>query len=213
MKLEQKLQAIQKDLATQVPAEILAAFGESLQSLMASNIADKALKVGDMAPNFEIELDGKMTDLASLLENGTVVLNFFRGNWCPFCMAELEAYQTLFSESAKEMNASQFLFISPQKKRFNDQLKEAQGLNHQFVTDADNEKAQKFGLVFQLESSIQEIYKAIGADLNEFNGDDSFKLPIPATYIIEPTGKISYAFVDANYMMRAEPKIVLPIIA
>lgn len=213
MKLEQKLQAIQKDLATQVPAEILAAFGESLQSLMASNIADKALKVGDMAPNFKIELDGKMTDLASLLENGTVVLNFFRGNWCPFCMAELEAYQTLFSESAKEMNASQFLFISPQKKRFNDQLKEAQGLNLQFVTDADNEIAQKFGLVFQLESSIQEIYKAIGADLNEFNGDDSFKLPIPATYIIESTGKISYAFVDANYMMRAEPKIVLPIIA
>lgn len=213
MKLEQKLQAIQKDLATQVPAEILAAFGESLQSLMASNIADKALKVGDMAPNFKIELDGKMEDLASLLENGTVVLNFFRGNWCPFCMAELETYQTLFSESAKEMNASQFLFITPQKKRFNDQLKEAQGLNLQFVTDADNEIAQKFGLVFQLESSIQEIYKAIGADLNEFNGDDSFKLPIPATYIIEPTGKISYAFVDANYMMRAEPKIVLPIIA
>ena len=213
MKLEQKLQTIQAGMAAQLPSEILTAFGESLQSLIASNIIDRALKVGDMVPNFNIEIDGKMTDLRSLLKNGAVVLNFFRGNWCPFCMAEIESYRALFLESKKELNAKQFLFISPQKKLFNDQLNDTQALNLQFVTDSHNEIAQKFGLVFQLEPAMQEIYKAVGADLSEFNGDDSFELPIPVTYLIEPSGKISYAFVDANYMMRAEPEAVLAAMA
>lgn len=212
MKLSDKLTMIQEQMAAQVPAEILAAFGGNLQQLMASQPEEKALKAGDIAPDFAMSFNGESLSLTDLLKNGPVVINFFRGNWCPFCMAELEYYQALLSKQDGSMididpqhQAIQFLFISPQKAEYHTALMDEKNFNLQFISDTHNTIAKKFGLVFQLDDQIQKIYKAIGADLSQFNGDDSFELPVPATYVIDPSGKITRAFVDANYMVRAEP--------
>lgn len=184
-----------------MPAEILTAFGESLADLINQKIEQKALKVGDSAPQLSVMINGQTIALADLLQNGAVVVNFFRGNWCPFCMAELKAYQAQLAESDLPLN--QFLFISPQSASFNQSLVTEHGINLQLISDSHNAIARQFGLVFQLQENIRAIYKAIGADLPAFNGDESFELPIPATYIIDPTGKITYAFVEPNYMLRA----------
>lgn len=208
MKLNKTLEAIQEQMGAEVPAEILSAFGESLQQLMASQPEEKALKVGDIAPNFTMSLNDQTVTLSDLLKNGSVVINFFRGNWCPFCMAKLAHYQMLLSDQNNagklDKTAKQYLFISPQKAEYHMMLIEEKNLDLQFISDEHNAIAKRFGLVFQLDSKIQETYKAIGADLSQFNGDDSFELPMPATYVIDSSGKITSAFVDANYMKRAE---------
>lgn len=207
MKLNQTLNALQEGMTTQLPAEILSAFGESLQQLTGSHLEEKALNKGDIAPNFTMRLNGESLTLSELLKNGSVVINFFRGNWCPFCMAELAHYEAQLQHQTE--TAVQYLFISPQKEEYHTALMEENNLKLQFISDEHNVIAKQFGLVFQLDDKIQEVYRAIGADLSEFNGDDSFELPMPATYLIDPSGEIIDAFVHANYMLRAEPEDVL----
>lgn len=111
-----------------------------------------------------------------------------------------------------KLPSEQFLFISPQMQTYSAELKAEKNFDLTLIADQHNEIARQFGLVFALDDNVREIYKKIGADLSTINGDDSFELPIPATYVIAPSGKITYAFVETNYMMRAEPRDVLAMI-
>lgn len=211
MKLKAILTDIQEKMIEQLPAEFTQAFCESLNELIEQKIDQKALKIGDQAPDINVlDTDGNAIKLYDLLKNAPVIINFFRGNWCPFCMAELADYQ----ESIQKFHlpATQFLFISPQMQEYSAQLKAEKEFDLTLIADQHNEIARQFGLVFTLDEKIRDIYKKIGADLSVMNGDDSFELPIPATYVVAPSGKITYAFVETNYMMRAEPREVLAMI-
>lgn len=211
MHLKAVLAKIQNEMAEQLPSEILQAFGANLNELIEQKIDQKALTIGDQAPDISVlDTDGKEIKLYDLLKNGPVIINFFRGNWCPFCMAELSDYQ----ESIQQFHlpTTQFLFISPQMQAYSAQLKSEKDFDLTLIADQHNEIARQFGLVFTLDDNIREIYKKIGADLSAINGDNSFELPIPATYVVAPSGKITYAFVETNYMMRAEPREVLSMI-
>jgi len=87
--------------------------------------------------------------------------------------------------------------------------KEKNELSFDILSDAANAVAKQFGLVFTLPTEIQSIYDAFGIDVQKHNGDDSFELPIPATYVINSAGEIVYHFVDADYTQRSEPADVL----
>lgn len=211
MHLKTVLEKIQTEMAEQLPSDVLQAFGESLNELIGQKIDQKALAIGDQAPSISVlDTDGQAIILSDLLKNGPVIINFFRGNWCPFCMAELEDYQQSIQQCSLSKN--QFLFISPQMQAYSAQLKSEKHFDLTLIADQNNEIARQFGLVFTVDEEVRDIYKAIGADLSEINGNDSFELPIPATYVIAPSGKITYAFVETNYMMRAEPREVLAMI-
>jgi peroxiredoxin len=204
MELNTTLAQIKNAMAEQLPTEVLDAFGGSLMELINANIANNALKLGDTAPDFTLKSsDGEDVTLYELLQKKSVILSFFRGSWCPFCVAELEYYQQYLSDFENEQAA--FIAISPQTVSQNRQLKSDKSLNLKLLSDANNQVARQFGLVFSLQDNIRSLYKEIGADLAKFNGDDSFELPIPATYVIGKDRNIAYAFVDENYMERAEP--------
>lgn len=203
MKLNETLRNIQDEMGKQLPIDILKAFGQSLQELMALKIETHALQVGDLAPDFTLRgTDGQPVSLYNILEHNSVVLSFFRGNWCPFCMAELTHYQEAINNNI--VDKATVIAISPQTVRLNLEVAEKNGLEFKILSDQDNKVANQYGLVFTLQENIREIYKNIGADLALFNDDDSYTLPIPATYLINKNRKIEFASVNANYMERAD---------
>lgn len=203
MKLNETLRNIQEEMCKQLPIDILKAFGQSLQELMALKIETHALQVGDLAPDFTLRgTDGQPVSLYNILEHNPVVLSFFRGNWCPFCMAELTHYQEAINNNI--VDKATVIAISPQTVRLNLEVAEKNGLEFKILSDQDNKVANQYGLVFTLQENIREIYKNIGADLALFNDDDSYTLPIPATYLINKNRKIEFASVNANYMERAD---------
>lgn len=203
MKLNETLRNIQEEMGKQLPIDILKAFGQSLQELMALKIETHALQVGDLAPDFTLRgTDGQPVSLYNILEHNPVVLSFFRGNWCPFCMAELTHYQEAINNNI--VDKATVIAISPQTVRLNLEAAEKNGLEFKILSDQDNKVANQYGLVFTLQENIREIYKNIGADLALFNDDDSYTLPIPATYLINKNRKIEFASVNANYMERAD---------
>ncbi|MGL4673759.1 MAG: redoxin domain-containing protein, partial [Wohlfahrtiimonas sp.] len=117
MALREILKKIQGEMAEQMPEEIVQAFGQNLNGLIEQKIDKNSLTIGDQAPDIDVlDTDGKAIKLYDLLKDGPVIINFFRGNWCPFCMAELADYQ----ESIQQVHlpATQFLFISPQMQAY-----------------------------------------------------------------------------------------------
>lgn len=204
-KLQEKYQNIQKSMIQQMPESILNAFSQSLAQLIELNLEAQALKVGDTAPDFTLpSSDGRLISLYNVLKESkdNVILSFFRGNWCPFCVAELSHYQEAINE--KIIDTASILAISPQTTEFNHIAAIQNNLQFNLLSDQGNKVAKEYGLVFTLQENIRDIYKELGADLELFNGDTSYQLPIPATYIIGKDRKIKFASVNTNYMERAD---------
>lgn len=120
---------------------------------------------------------------------------------------ELEALQESlahFSETGARLVA-----ISPQQPEFNQKLQKAKKLTFDILSDPGNKAASDFGLVFTFPDDLKQLYQKFGIDVARHNGDDSWTLPIPARFIIDPQGIIRYAEADPDYTVRPEPEHTL----
>ena len=99
--------------------------------------------------------------------------------------------------------------ISPQTPDNSLSMAENNELQFEVLSDVGNRVARQFGLVFALADVLRPLYKTIGADLSTYNGDESYELPMPGTFVIAQDGIIRLAFVDADYTHRLEPAAIL----
>lgn len=207
MSLKEKLQAA-KDQMAQLPSEVLNTFSASLQALVDSQLSAKALKANDKAPLAVLkDADGQAVDLRQLLEKGPLVLVFYRGLWCPFCNQALSAYQQMVADLAS--SGATLVAVSAQTTEFSRKTRDALGLQYLVLSDADNQLARQYGIVFKLEDELEEIYRSLGADLKQFNGCDSLTLPLASAFVIAQDGVIREAFVNVDYSQRVEPEALI----
>ncbi len=99
--------------------------------------------------------------------------------------------------------------ISPEKPQHGQDMASLHKLKFDVLTDNGNQVAKQFGLVFTLPAYLRPVYKDFGISLPASNGDDSFQLPVPATYVIDSDGRIAWAFINTDHTTRAEPADVL----
>lgn len=166
-------------------------------------------KAGDTMPMFLIDdasSDGDH-DLAKLLEHGPVLITFFRGSWCPYCIGELSSVQKHLGDITSA--GATVLAISPEKPSKTADLMKQKSLGFLFGTDDENALAKKLALSFELDAKTIERYKQYGIDLPEANDSQKWELPIPATYIIDTDGTIAWAFVDEDYSKRPDYALVV----
>lgn len=204
MSLKQELDQLSTALAQQVPPEVLSTLTHATRELVTSKIDESSVQKGTRAPGFNLpDAEGKNVKLDELLRHGPVVVSFYRGIWCPFCNLELAALQRSLPR-LKELGA-ELVAISPQTPEQTLETVQKHNLLFKVLSDEGNRVAQAYGLVFTLPESLRPVYAALGVDLPSFNGDETFSLPIPATYVIAQDGTVAYAFVDADYSHRMEP--------
>lgn len=169
--------------------------------------AQQGVRVGDKAPDFTLkDQNGKEVDLYQLLEKGPVVLNWYRGGWCPYCNLELKG----LADKAAEINqlGAALIALSPELPDKSLSTIEKNNLPFTVLSDTDNNVARKYDLVFKLDTETADRYES-KFGLSQYNGNDKAELPIPATYIIDQKGIIRYAFVDPDYKKRANPEEVV----
>lgn len=172
------------------------------------DIPTNCLKVGDYAADFDLpNAQGKSTKLSSLLTKGPVVLAFYRGSWCPFCNRELHSLQTILPQ-LKAKGAS-LVAISPQLPESTAATVSKNELSFDVLSDVGNRTAKAYGLVYSVPKLERPFYALLGADLPKHNGDESFEIPLPATYIIDKNRKIKFAFIDVDYKKRMSPEDIL----
>lgn len=184
-------------------------------SMSEPEVRDTHYKVGEKLPNFTLPAigkDGKAIEasLDSMLADGPVVLTFFRGSWCPYCVTELKAVEKRI-EKIEALGAS-VLAVSPEKPAETVKLDEKLELEFVLATDHDNVVAKQLGLLFQMPDEMIEKYHDYKLDVPESNGTETWQLPIPATYVIDTDRTIRFAFVDVNYRERADYDEVLKVL-
>ena len=181
---------------------------KATEDLVKSGIADRSLKVGDRVSEFTLtNAIGKEITLRSLLAAGPVVISFYRGQWCPYCNLELRALQKALPEIIA--NGASLVAISPQTPDNSLSTAEKNELTFEVLSDVGNKVAREFGLVFTLPEELRPIYEGFGVDLLAHNGDKTFELPLPATYVVAADGKVISAFVDPDYTKRLEPEEIV----
>lgn len=204
MTLSEKLTSLANESGKKRPQEIKELFAKATEELKATKIEEKALKVGDKVPSFTLKnAYGKELRSSELLEKGPLVINFYRGKWCPYCNLELQEYASVLDKIQK-LGAS-FIAISPELPDENFQDK----LDFEVLSDLGSKVAREFNLVFKVDSEVKKVYKTFGINLKAANGDDNNELPIPATYVINVDGTIVLSFVNADYTKRLDIEAVL----
>ena len=208
MTLNAEIQKYQAEFKTKAPETIQTVMTQATKNLANSGIVDRTLKVGVRIPLFTLpDATGQSFEIQTALERGAVVLSFYRGGWCPYCNLELKALQQKLPEI--EAEGASLIAISPETPDNSLSTSEKNQLEFTVLSDVGNKIARQFGLVFQLPMEIRPIYEQFGIDIAAYNGDEKFELPVPATYVVAPSGEIVYAFADADYTKRAEPSDVV----
>lgn len=206
--LQAELDAITAQRRRLVQPERLARIDSEYAKLVEQGVGGDTLRAGDVAPAFELpDSDGKPVSSAELLQRGPLVVVFFRGRWCPYCVTQLEAMERWLPEL--KAAGTSLVAISPQNQKHSYLTKEQHGLTYPVLSDAGAELAKGFGLAFEVPPSLQEIYLQILVNLVVYNGAKGWTLPVPAVYVVAPNGRIAWAFSDPDYTRRAEPTDVL----
>lgn len=194
-----------KGLAEQVRRDMKAGVDE----LRNQKLHERALRMkGKKVPTIAFKLeDGSVTELSKLYADGPVVLNFYRGGWCPYCMLELQSYQKMKGEFDKL--SAQIVAIAPDTYKEIEKTKRKYNLDYLMISDEDNRIAKRLGIAFKVDPKTLGHYQTFGIDLDASQGNSEKVLPMPGVYVINQQGIITYAFIDPDYTFRAAPDEVL----
>jgi len=206
--LAQRLLEIKAGIAEYVRPENQAINERAVAEIAASGLAEKILPVGATAPEFVLSNhNGQEMALGELLAKGPLVINFFRGRWDPFCVTELEMWRELHPQL--EASGVGLVAMSPQTPKHNAFTADQHKLRFPVLSDAGNGVGRKFRLVYAVPEYQKKLYKSVFINLPLTNGDESWELPLPATYVIGADGRVRYAKAYADYSQRPEVAEVL----
>lgn len=210
--LQGKLDALKSEFETNLaPPAAVEALHRATDELIASGAQSRALKAGDVAPEFTLpDADGNLVSSKALLVEGPLVVTFYRGVWCPYCNFDLSALEEARSEL--ESRGASLVAISEQTAPNSRKSQRQNGLGFPILGDHGGALAAQFGVRWTLPDYLRPVQTALGADLMQFNGEDSWTLPMPARYVVAQDGTIVYAEVNADYTKRPEPSAIFPVL-
>ncbi|MET4080636.1 peroxiredoxin [Pedobacter sp. UYP30] len=206
---KQQKDELNKQVATSLPPEIKAVFDHDAENLGRTYPNPLKVDAGDKAPLFTLpNALGNEISLENLLKTGKVVMVFYHGEWCPFCNLVLKTYQNILPQiKAKRAN---LIAISGQLPNNSLNTKEKNNLEFEVLSDAHQMVAKQYTTVFKNGEKELATMKELGMDFNSFYSDQSGEIPVPAVFIIDENGMISYAGSGGgDYRERIEPEEIL----
>ncbi len=191
-----------------VPPQTQAVHAATITALKQQRLAANIFLVGAKIPEFQLQdHNNKTVSSSDLLATARLVLCFFRGRWCPFCVAHMEAMSLILPEIAEA--GATLVAISPQTVQQSFFMRDQHKLRLPLLSDPGNKVAKQFGLTYRVPDEQKAIYQRAFVNLPFVNGDDSWQLPIPATYIIDRDGTMLYASANEDYTERPEPEEII----
>jgi peroxiredoxin len=202
--LQDQLDEITATTRQLVQTERMAIGERAVQELFASGIEDRILPVGAIAPEFALhDAAGRLVRSADLLALGPLIINFFRGRWCPYCVTELEAWRDLYGQLRERQVL--MVAIGPQTQCQSDFMAGQHGLPFPVLSDPGCALAEKFSLVYTVPEYNRAYYLSILVNIPFVNGEPSWRLPLPATYVLDRDRRILFAEAHADFRVRPEP--------
>lgn len=211
MRLKQELDAIKAAFNRTVSPHVVSTLRAETHELIASGLAARALKAGDRAPTCSLtDARGRTVGLQELLATGPLVVTFYRGSWCPYCTVNLRSLEAASSEI--RARGGRLIAVSPQTRAHSRRTRSDNALHFSLFSDEDGVAAAAFGIRWSVSPEMRPLYRKLGADIEAFNGEPSWMLPMPARYVIGRDGVIEYAEITPDYTQRPEPCELFPIL-
>jgi peroxiredoxin len=212
MGLQEELEAFMSDFLLRAPPGRVEFLEAKIKEVRGAFAFGNAVGVGDLIPDVSLpNVRGETVRLHDLLASGPVVLAFYRGGWCPYCNIQLRAYQAALPDM--ERLGARLVAISPQLPDGSLSTAETNALTFEVLSDLGNAAARKFGIVYALPDDLRALLVENNYGTPRFNGDDSWELPVPATYVIDPEGRVVLSHLDVDYRRRLEPDAILSSLA
>ena len=169
----------------------------------------EGLFINSKAPEFKgKDQNGNDISLKELRKKGPVVVVFYRGNWCPYCNKELKRMQD--SLQLLTDKGAQIVAISPEQSEGISKTIEKTGATFSILHDEDMKIAKGYGVAYQVDEKTQQRQKNFGNDLLAINGQkERAYLPVPAVYIVNRDGSVTFRFFEEDYRRRGFVKVLL----
>ena len=181
-------------------------FSETSKYVIAQN--PTGLAEGDKAPLFQAKDQfGEKVNIAELLEQGKVVLLFYRGHWCKYCNRQLEDLSDSLSYIFEK--GASVITVTPEVMEFVDETSKQYRGSFRIISDTGMNLMDKYKVTFKVKGGTVTRYKLGGINLEKFNGENGNYLPVPAAYVIGQDRIIHYSFFNENYKKRVTIKTIL----
>jgi peroxiredoxin len=199
LSLTQQLDAAARSVKERRP-DFAAAIDRMIGRLKESSAGADAPQVGDEMPPFYLpDENGRVVSLGDLTARGPVAVTFHRGHWCPFCRISINALVRAHAQVAAI--GGQIVAVMPEREQFVSDLRATSNAPFLVLTDMDNGYAMSLGLAIWIGDEMQKIISE-RHDLAKYQGNDTWMLPIPATFVVGQDGRIKARFVDPDYRKR-----------
>ena len=208
-RLIDSIKEYQEAFKKKAPLSVQETMLKATKKLADASISKNALKVGDIVSEIKLQnaLGNEVSLFDTLENNDFAIVSFYRGEWCAYCNFELKALQGR-NEEFEELGAK-LIAVSPQSPDSSLSTKEKNELQFEVLSDNNNVIAKEYGLVFSLDEELRPIYLSFGIDIPSKNDEDSYEIPMPATYLINKNKEIVFAFIDEDYTKRCEPQDII----
>jgi len=209
MPLQSELDAFRTGWESRVGETIARLIAGDIEDLRGTGILDRTARAGDMLPVATNLVDQHRAafDLAALAAEKPVIVTFYRGGWCPYCNLELRAYQAVLTDIHGA--GAELVAVTPELPDHALTTAEKNDLSFAVLSDVGGELASALGIRFLLSDAVRPFYEKAGHALPDRNGDGTWALPMPATFVVARGGVIAAAFVEPDYRRRLDPQQAL----
>jgi peroxiredoxin len=178
---------------------------DELDRLRMMRVAEEALALGDVLPDFALkDATGARRASHEFLDHGPLVLAFFRGGWCPYCALTMVALEE--ARPAIEALGAQAVGIMPEPRASIAQTAAKNGIGYPLLSDPANGYARTCGLAYELSPNHIRIHLERGRDFKALHQDTTWRLPVPAVFVVEPSARIVFAFTDVDPARWPDPE-------
>jgi peroxiredoxin len=187
-------------------------FEDELDRLRMMRVAEDGLAVGDHLPDFALaDGAGRIWTSQELLDRGPLVLALFRGGWCPYCALTMAALEE--ARPAIEALGASAVGIMPELAEHVTETAAQRGIGYLLLSDPANRFARMCGLAYELSPGHIRLHRERKRDFPRLHGDTTWRLPIPAVFVIEPDAGVAFAFSDVDPARWPDPDQLLASLA
>jgi peroxiredoxin len=198
--LDERLEAYSRAVRQLIPAYADAV--DQLVLRLSSNSAGMAApSLGEPMPAFVLpDENGRMTSLESLLRHGPVAVTFHRGHWCPWCRIS----GTALARAQRDILSArgQIAAIMPERQKFAAEFKASTQYPFPVLTDLDNGYALSLNLAIWVGPDLERLLSSFGRSLPDYQGNEAWMVPIPATFVVGTDGRVTARFIDPDFRRR-----------
>ena len=183
-------------------------FEDQLDRLRMMRVAEEGLGVGDYLPDFALDDGaGRTWTSSELLDLGPLVLALFRGDWCPYCDLTMAALEQ--ARPAIEALGANAVGVMPDQREHVTRTSARRGIGYLLLSDPANAFARACGLAYDLSPGYIRMHRERGRDLPARHADSTWRLPVPAVFVVEPSARVAFAFADVDPARWPDPEALL----